>query len=96
MSDCRWCGEMHIKGICPKVKAVEFADDGVTVKRVEFIVPRDLMPMNGWPMFAPAPCPQPTTYQPYPVPYGRPQTICGIGYADSQLQLQNSAKRLTQ
>lgn len=31
---CEWCGESH-KGICWKVKAIEYHDNGV-VKRVEF------------------------------------------------------------
>jgi len=53
-TECRWCGETHVKGVCPKVKSIEFADDGVTVKRVEFMTPRDCMPANGWPFFAPS------------------------------------------
>jgi hypothetical protein len=48
---CRWCGEMHLKGICPKIKAIEFEPGGETVKRVEFMTPRDCMPANGWPPF---------------------------------------------
>lgn len=49
MSECRWCGDTHAKGICPKVKSIEFEGDGVTVKRVEFMTPQDCMPANGWP-----------------------------------------------
>ena len=45
MPECRWCGETHLKGVCPKVKAIEFAADGVTVRRVEFMTPADLGPM---------------------------------------------------
>lgn len=30
MTECRWCGETHLKGICPKVKATEFAEDRLT------------------------------------------------------------------
>ena len=45
MTECRWCGETHLKGVCPKVKAIEFAEDGETVRRVEFMTPADLGPM---------------------------------------------------
>jgi hypothetical protein len=37
---CRWCGSFH-GTTCPNVKAFEFFDDGVTVKRVEFYSPKD-------------------------------------------------------
>lgn len=50
MTECRWCGETHLKGICPKVKAIEFEPGGEVVKRVEFMTPRDCMPANGWPI----------------------------------------------
>lgn len=50
MTECRWCGETHLKGICPKVKVIEFAEDGETVRRVEFMTTRDCMPANGWPI----------------------------------------------
>lgn len=67
MTECRWCGDTHLKGVCPKVKVIEFADDGVTVKRVEFMTPRDCMPANGWPpltgVFGPA-----ISLQPYVPP----------------------------
>lgn len=33
---CGWCGKLHGR-LCPYVKAIEFYDDGVTVKRVEFV-----------------------------------------------------------
>jgi hypothetical protein len=35
MGNCRWCGMMH-GPMCYLVKAIEFFEDGVTVKRVEF------------------------------------------------------------
>lgn len=43
---CRWCGETHLKGICPKVKAIEFYEmgDGTAIKRVEFMTPSDYHP----------------------------------------------------
>ena len=70
MSECRWCGEMHSKGICPKVKAIEFEGDGVTVKRVEFMTPRDCMPANGWQYQGAAPAISVQPYAPPPViPY---------------------------
>ena len=35
---CRWCGNHH--GVfCPSVKAIEFYQDGATIKRVEFHAP---------------------------------------------------------
>lgn len=37
---CRWCGHTH-GDLCPKVKALEFHDDGTTVSRVEFFAPVD-------------------------------------------------------
>jgi hypothetical protein len=33
---CRWCGLLH-GPTCPRVKAIEYCDDGVTVRRVEFM-----------------------------------------------------------
>lgn len=38
--NCRWCGLTHGPR-CPMVKALDFADDGATVLRVEFFSPRD-------------------------------------------------------
>jgi hypothetical protein len=89
MAECRWCGETHIKGTCPKVKAIEFFENG-EVKRVEFMTPQDLMPMNGWPMAVALPAaPQP---QVYPLPQWRyPTSICGAA-ADPRMVLQNSAE----
>jgi hypothetical protein len=40
---CRWCGFTH-GTLCPAVKSIEFADDGVTVRRVEFHSP---VPVQG-------------------------------------------------
>lgn len=39
---CRWCGKMH-GGFCIFVKALEFYADGVTVRRVEFHEPRQVV-----------------------------------------------------
>lgn len=72
-TECRWCGETHPKGICPKVKAIKFADDGETVKRVEFMTPRDCMPANGWQMGAfsqPIPSPGRNPIQPWGPTWG--------------------------
>jgi hypothetical protein len=33
---CHWCGELTHQGKCPLIKAVEFHEDGVTTKRIEF------------------------------------------------------------
>lgn len=32
---CRWCGTYHQQR-CPLVRSLEYHEDGVTVKRVEF------------------------------------------------------------
>jgi hypothetical protein len=55
ITNCRFCGMSH--GIrCPSVKAIEYFEDGVTVKRVEFMTASDYYqpapynPVNsGWP-----------------------------------------------
>jgi hypothetical protein len=52
MEKCRWCGLDH-GPICSTVKALEYFEDGVTVKRVEFKSAADYMA----PML-PAPWPQ--------------------------------------
>lgn len=46
---CRWCGHTH-GDLCPQVKALEFAEDGVRVTRVEFITPNDRphIPADEW------------------------------------------------
>lgn len=36
---CQWCNMFH-QSVCPKVKAIEYRDDG-RVKRVEFFAPID-------------------------------------------------------
>jgi hypothetical protein len=39
---CRWCGCYHLQGgVCPTVKVIEFANDGVTIRRVEFKTAQD-------------------------------------------------------
>lgn len=37
---CGWCGLIHGPR-CPSVKAIEYYEDGVTVKRVEFVTAAD-------------------------------------------------------
>ena len=44
-ASCRWCGMIH-DSQCPKVKAIEFEGDGITVKRVEFFAPADYRPVQ--------------------------------------------------
>ena len=40
ITECRFCGQSH--GMrCPSVKAIEYFEDGVTVKRVEFMTAPD-------------------------------------------------------
>lgn len=38
MTICAWCEADHA-GVCPRVAAIEFQDDGVTVKMVHFFPP---------------------------------------------------------
>ena len=47
---CTWCG-MHHGGMCPKVKAIEYHENGF-VKRVEFYAPVDYPPLKGGPFAA--------------------------------------------
>lgn len=45
VENCRFCGKSH--GLrCPEVKAIEYAEDGVTVKRVEFVTAADYLPVQ--------------------------------------------------
>lgn len=56
MNKCRWCDLVH-GPMCPAVKALEYADDGVTVRRVEFKVATDYclpMPIFSHPVGFPA------------------------------------------
>lgn len=54
---CRWCGFTHGPQ-CPVVKSIEFYEDGVTVKRLEYRAASDrlLGPVTyyGVPMFPPS------------------------------------------
>ena len=60
---CRWCELIH-GPICPTVKAIEYYDDGVTVKRVEFKTAADYAIPGIAPWPAPLPTPAPTTWPP--------------------------------
>lgn len=35
---CAWCGARHV-GVCPRVAAIEYQADGLTVKAVHFFPP---------------------------------------------------------
>jgi hypothetical protein len=35
---CQWCGGYH-QSFCPRVKAIEYQNDGIFIKRVEFWPP---------------------------------------------------------
>jgi hypothetical protein len=50
IENCRFCGKSH--GVrCPDVKAIEYAEDGVTIRRVEFVTTADfLAPIQPMPM----------------------------------------------
>lgn len=39
MANCMYCGNIH-QGVCARVKSIEYAEDGVTVRRVEFHAPQ--------------------------------------------------------
>ena len=62
MTNCMYCGNTH-QGVCARVKSIEYADDGVTVLRVEFHAPQ--WPYSYLPI-GPQPQINPT------VSYGRP------------------------
>jgi len=48
ITECRFCGMSH--GLrCPSIKAIEYFDDGITVKRVEFMTVADFHPTPIWP-----------------------------------------------
>jgi hypothetical protein len=49
ITNCQFCGMSH--GVrCPSVKAIEYFENGVTVKRVEFMTPSDYYhPFTPWP-----------------------------------------------
>lgn len=37
---CKYCGTYHTTK-CPLIKAIDYQEDGVTIKRVEFMTPAD-------------------------------------------------------
>lgn len=41
MNNCPHCGMIH-QSTCPRIKAIEYHPDGITVKRVEFHEPKPL------------------------------------------------------
>ena len=63
MENCRWCNQAHGPK-CPLVKAIEFHEDGITVKRVEFLTPSDYLSMQ--PPLLPLPFPAPPPLYPAP------------------------------
>ena len=72
---CNHCGNSHNGMTCPRVKAIEYHENG-TIKRIEF--------KDDAPVFAPYPMPMPTPYQPPVVPpvvptwwQGPHQVTCG-------------------
>lgn len=89
---CRWCGETHLKGVCPKVKAIEFYEmgDGTAIKRVEFMTPRDCMPANGWQLTVPSVL-SPGHVAPQPWQPRNPWSTISISN-DSQTRLENQSR----
>lgn len=45
---CHYCGALAHDGLCPRIAAIEYFEDGVTIKRIEFHAPQtpslDLFP----------------------------------------------------
>jgi hypothetical protein len=41
-SRCQWCGGYH-STVCPRVKAIEYYDGGLWIKRVEFWSPGEVV-----------------------------------------------------
>ena len=60
IKNCRFCGRDH-DALCPSVKAIEYFEDGMTVKRVEFKGASDYY------------VPPPPQFQSSPIVYDRPQ-----------------------
>lgn len=76
MTTCPYCESKH-KGACPRVKSIEYADDGKTVRRVEFHGPAsvfDLMRLVG-PPYQPEPQIVTPQYRGLPVP---PHALWGV------------------
>lgn len=42
MNSCPHCGMIH-QTTCPRIKAIEYNQDGITVKRIEFHAPVPLV-----------------------------------------------------
>jgi hypothetical protein len=40
---CPWCGYKQHAGKCPLVKAIDYHEDGKTLRRVEFFSPSDIV-----------------------------------------------------
>lgn len=47
-SKCKWCDMIH-GTLCPTVKAIEYFEDGITVKRVEFKTAADYPSLGVFP-----------------------------------------------
>lgn len=45
MTTCPHCGMIH-QTTCPRIKAIEYNQDGVTVKRIEFHAPQQVVVGN--------------------------------------------------
>lgn len=77
ITNCRFCGQSH--GLrCPSVKAIEYFEDGVTVKRVEFVTAADYSTSYA--------NPDPNRHLPSnPVPWPYTSTTWGAGDKPSEL-----------
>jgi hypothetical protein len=43
IATCDYCGAIH-RAVCPMIKAIEYFEDGFTIKRVEFKTASDCAP----------------------------------------------------
>ena len=50
---CGHCGMIH-QGQCPRIKAIEYYPDGISIKRVEYHESKPIVGIDLNPMFGPA------------------------------------------
>lgn len=80
---CPRCKGNHDLRECPQVKAIEYHEDGIRIKRVEFLTPGDYMPpVDNTPIpLEPVTIgvPVPITTSPHKPPYEGTITVADIG-----------------
>jgi len=35
-NNCPYCGQYHMNQTCPRIKSIEYTENGVTIKKIEF------------------------------------------------------------